>query len=376
MPGPNRTRLACDRCHSQKLRCPKQPGSAICTRCLKASKQCTYSPPGTISTCGSGNFAAVADLMAIDESLQDNNFFNWASQECMDFNDLLPLEGHPSNDGTASNEQSLSDQSNSPIDEPIDPSQLCASRLAKLLLDMGSLWAKMPVKSALHLAQSTSHEEHVKKLTNTIATKAVLETIFGLAQRLIDLYPDAINIALPGETGHLGACDIPDCTHQLALPSALDAIEKEVTGRQGAPNIDLPLANVLVACHSRLLDLIDCFFLLVTSCIRVTVASPDRREPEFDGPEMRVGSFVASKTAAVSMQITLLKHLMVGGSDRLSLFGTALSSRAGSVGNDSRSMEVQILTLQHQLLTKRHASCLEHIGTIEDYLMRFDAKKL
>lgn len=314
--------------------------------------------------------------MAMDDSLQDNDFFNWASSGGMDFNDLLPLEEHASNGGTESNEQPISDQSNSPVDEPIEPGQLCASRLAKLLLDMGSLWARMPVKSTLHLAQSTSHEEHVNKLTNTIATKAVLETIFALAQRLIDLYPDAINIALPEDTGHPGACDIPDCTHRLTLPSALDAIEKEVTGLEEAPRVDFSLANVLVSCHLRLLDLLDCFFLLVTSCLRVTVASPDRREPEFDGPEMRVGSFVAPKTAAVSMQIALLKHLMVGVSDRLSLFGTAISSRAGSVHNECSSMEVQILTLQHEQLTKRHASCLEHIGTIEDYLMRFDAKKL
>lgn len=314
--------------------------------------------------------------MAMDENLQDNDFFNWASSGGMDFNDLLPPEEHPSNGDTESNEQPISDQSSSPVDEPIDPEQLCASRLAKLLLDMDSLWAKMPVKSTLHLAQSTSHEEHVKTLTNTIVTKAVLETIFALAQRLIDIYPDAINAAMPRDTGHATACDIPDCTHHLTLPSALAAIEKKVTRRQGARNADLPLANVLVSCHSRLLDLLDCFFLLVTSCIRVTVASPDRREPEFDGPEMRVGSFVAPKTAAVSMQIALLKHLMVGVSDRLSDFGTAISSRVGSVRDERSSMEVQILTLQHELLTKRHASCLENIGTIEDYLMRFDAKKL
>jgi hypothetical protein len=39
-----RRRSACDRCHSQKLRCPKRPGADICERCLKAKAPCAYSP--------------------------------------------------------------------------------------------------------------------------------------------------------------------------------------------------------------------------------------------------------------------------------------------------------------------------------------------
>src|SRR4051812_3223308 len=46
MPGPVRTRLACDRCHSQKLRCGKEVGSPACTRCTRAGAVCTFSPPG------------------------------------------------------------------------------------------------------------------------------------------------------------------------------------------------------------------------------------------------------------------------------------------------------------------------------------------
>lgn len=376
MPSFARTRLACDRCHSQKLRCPKQPGSAICTRCLKANTSCTYSPPGTISTCGDGSFGIVADLMAVDENVQENGFFNWVSPGATDFNTFLAQETELPNGGSGSNEQSVPALSSLPTDEPTDPGYLCTSRLTDLLLDMGRLWAKMPVKSTLHLAQRNSHEEHVKNLTDKIASKAVLEGIFALAQRLLDLYPDATTIALPPDAGPNPACDIPDCTHSLELPTALDEIEKHVSGQDEVPKMDLPLANLLASCHARLLDLVDCFFLLVTSCIRVTVASPDRREPEFDGPEMRVGSFVPPKTAAVSMQIALLKHLMVGLSDKLASFGAAVSSRSRGPDGGAGGMEAQILALQHQLLMKRHASCLGHVSTIEDFLMRFDTKKL
>lgn len=346
----------------------------MCTRCLKANVQCTYSPPGTISTCSNGSVAVVADLIAIDENLHDNGFFNWASPGVMDFNDFLPQETITPNGGTVSNTQPTSALSNSPNDEPTDSGYICTSKLTELLLDMGRLWAKMPVKSTLHLAQRNSHEEHVKNLTDKVASKDALETIFALAQRLMDLYPDAIGAALPQDTGPPPACDIQDCTHSLELPPALDEIERHVSGQVEEPRTDMPLANALVSCHARLLDIADCFFLLVTSCVRVTVASPDRREPEFDGPQMRVGSFVPPKTAAVSMQIALLKHLMVGLSGRLASLGTAVSSHAGDGGGSG--MEVQILTLQHELLTKRHASCLGHIDTIEDFLMRYDTKSL
>lgn len=39
-----RRRSACDRCHSQKLRCPKRQGAVVCDRCVKAGASCIYSP--------------------------------------------------------------------------------------------------------------------------------------------------------------------------------------------------------------------------------------------------------------------------------------------------------------------------------------------
>ncbi|KAM3073605.1 hypothetical protein ACMFMG_004510 [Clarireedia jacksonii] len=39
-----RRRAACDRCHSQKLRCHRQPSTDICERCAKAHTECLYSP--------------------------------------------------------------------------------------------------------------------------------------------------------------------------------------------------------------------------------------------------------------------------------------------------------------------------------------------
>jgi hypothetical protein len=37
-------RFACDRCHTQKLRCPRRPGVETCDRCAKARTSCVHSP--------------------------------------------------------------------------------------------------------------------------------------------------------------------------------------------------------------------------------------------------------------------------------------------------------------------------------------------
>ncbi|KAM7197421.1 hypothetical protein V8F20_006566 [Naviculisporaceae sp. PSN 640] len=42
-PNPQ-NRLACDRCHGQKLRCPRQEGQGACQRCLRANATCVFSP--------------------------------------------------------------------------------------------------------------------------------------------------------------------------------------------------------------------------------------------------------------------------------------------------------------------------------------------
>ncbi|KAH7412749.1 hypothetical protein BKA64DRAFT_702871 [Cadophora sp. MPI-SDFR-AT-0126] len=39
-----RLRAACDRCHSQKIKCPRNEGSETCDRCMKARTPCIFSP--------------------------------------------------------------------------------------------------------------------------------------------------------------------------------------------------------------------------------------------------------------------------------------------------------------------------------------------
>lgn len=57
MDGPKRRleRLACDRCHRQKLRCSRSSHGRACQRCVKAGERCTYSPPLRLGRPASGS---------------------------------------------------------------------------------------------------------------------------------------------------------------------------------------------------------------------------------------------------------------------------------------------------------------------------------
>ncbi|KAL3491025.1 hypothetical protein BJX62DRAFT_206030 [Aspergillus germanicus] len=41
---PRKTRSACDKCHTQKLRCTRKPGQSQCERCLRLNDECRFAP--------------------------------------------------------------------------------------------------------------------------------------------------------------------------------------------------------------------------------------------------------------------------------------------------------------------------------------------
>ncbi|KAL2849716.1 hypothetical protein BJX68DRAFT_94916 [Aspergillus pseudodeflectus] len=41
---PRKTRSACDKCHTQKLRCTRKPGQSRCERCLRLNAECRFAP--------------------------------------------------------------------------------------------------------------------------------------------------------------------------------------------------------------------------------------------------------------------------------------------------------------------------------------------
>lgn len=392
MPSFLRNRSACDRCHFQKLRCLKQQGSLVCTRCAKAGARCVYSPPGTDSTTYCVASEAAADtatttgtaafdwMLGAPDSFDFNTFLSPTSPG-MNFSRVAGQLGHDDNNTFAQPSPSPCDNNNnssttttgSSSSSSSSPRNASLQTLGKILLDADDLWTRLPLQTALHVPQAESHARFSGKFPDPMASNTAIEKFFNLAQQLIDAYPAALDAALPKKSRPEPSCEIPDCTHVLALPASLSTLEDQVVaGRAGAAAPDVAVASLLFACHARLLDILDRLFLMATACTRVTLAS--RREPEFDLSELRVGSFVPKKTAAMLMQIFLLAHLVSGLANRIVLMDKAISVFAEE--GDEDMDEVVVLRSQHKLLTNRQKSKGEQVRHIEDFLKQFDSQNI
>lgn len=252
-----------------------------------------------------------------------------------------------------------------------DARSVCTQKLTSLLLDSDEICTRLSLGPGLHISQLGASDAFLDVLSAKMATRHVLESYFVLAQRLIDIYPTAISTLFTPELMTPSACDVPECLHSIDLVLVLKQVEDGVLQQGTFLGPDVAVANLLVACHSRQLDILDRLFLLVTSCTRATLAS--RREPDFDVSEMRIGSYVPQRTAAVLMQVALLKHIVAGLTDRLASFGRAISEWTGT--STTGDLESSILKLQHESTTKRQAAKARQVGLIEEFLLKFDFNK-
>lgn len=379
MAGPIRTRSACDRCHSQKLRCPKQPGSAACSRCSKARAACVYSPPGAKATSHDdaigGSLFPNDPLLARAPSPEANGWapaaLDWALPDCdVDFGAFLAtlppnpvryqLDSSPTQPPNPESQPSTSTPS-CPA-EGDNPKSSCTRKLTNLLLDVDKLWASLPPRSALHIPSDETLETFKKDFADKYQQKQLLEGIFVITQRLIEVHPSGTALSLALEPRLESPCETASCTHNFELPIDLKDVENQIMGKDTASSVDHALANLLVSCHLRLLDILDRVFMLAISCSRVTLAHPTNQEPDFDITELRVGSFVPRRGAAmVLMQMALLKHLLAILSKKLAQFSKAVSS----VSSGDGSAECRILMLQCEALTERHGAKAGQLGMIE-----------
>lgn len=220
----------------------------------------------------------------------------------------------------------------------------------------------------LHDSQPENSDAFLKAMSAKMTTRHVLESFFVLAQRLIKLYPTAISYCFSSDSTKISTSNLADWTDNIDLVRGLKEVEDSVLQQGTFSGLDSALANLLIACHHCELDILDRLFLLVTSCTRVTLAN--YREPDFDVSETRVGSFVPQRTAAVLMQMALLKHLVAALTDRVASFGKAVS--AWTEISYHMGLENSILKLQHEALTKRQDTKAIQVGLVEDFLLKFD----
>ncbi len=373
MPLPPRTRLACDRCHGQKLRCPKEPGIPVCTRCAKAGADCIFSPRTARGPGGTAELLGV-DGGALDLIAED------------------PAAGWPFEDGfealmrASAPEVCLPEPDRWPQDErearlPFNP-QLAfqphsvaaapiSHRLAEIMADMDAVLISMPPESALHFPSDNDLLQHTADFQHKYLHKDSIEKIFSVIQRLIEAYPDAVTASLSPGSAPGASCQLPNCVHHLKLPPELAHAEAAEDARRALFKLDLALANLPVSCHLRLLDLLGSMNLCVLSCFRISTASPDMSEPDYGVPDIRVGSFTPAKEISVMMQMALLKHLISSLGELLRSFEESLAgTAAGSVKG-----EVKVVIMLCELLRARHDAKMEVFQAIDGALGTFSRLK-
>lgn len=353
---------------------------------MKAGAQCVYSPPGTSSVTNSGSRRPV-DVSRADNVVENERVpevvaaagcgdwtavpydFDFASLlPTMSVDGAQPCPGNTPDDILGTLDELDTTSKEPPSEGSSDARLACVKELTTLLLDCDEVRARMPLHADLHISWSEAGDAFLEGLSAKMATRHILEKLFVLAQRLIDLYPTAISTCLATDLTIKSTCEVSDCIHEIDLILGLKEVEEGVLQQGTLFGPDVALANLLVACHARQLDILDRILLLVTSCTRVTLAN--QREPDFDVSEMRVGSFVPQRTAAVLMQVALLKHLVASLTDRLASFGEALLEWTKTRANVD--LEVNILKLQHESLTRRQATKATQVGLVEDFLLKFD----
>ncbi|KAJ4129327.1 hypothetical protein NW768_007864 [Fusarium equiseti] len=301
-------RQACDRCHGKKLRCTKIPASSVCARCVKAGVTCVFSPP-TRSLRNPDNVAFDWNILGLDREAID------APSISIDHLIATP----PTNDNNG---------------QAPPPQVTLVSQLTDLMAAFDRMQDKYSTLKAQHF---TMRELNELSEVCGFDIGPFLEDLLQRSQKLVHLYPQVLKRLRPQETE---PCNTPDCVHNSHLfsRSGLDV------------PIDESLIHLLLACHLRLLDLLDNMVNHGRMCAHAVPLLPPGCEPKLEVPEIKIGSFIAPKISAASMIVAMLLEIQACLNVKVQELHDAISS---SVGHDARA--AKILGLQCESL-REHAS--------------------
>ncbi|PTB65807.1 transcription factor [Trichoderma citrinoviride] len=337
-------RQACDRCHDKKLRCPRSPGSPCCSRCAKANVACVFSPP-------TRPFRHYEPLNHSHDRSHSHNHNHNSQGISFDWLDLMSLE-QPQGQQQQQQEQGRHRQA-----QP--PAQTLSERLASLLSALDRMLQAVPSSLDMHHVP----RQHLREYADTVGTnfdlQSTLDSLLHHAQDLASLYPEAASASFNKRTTAAecdALCTVPDCIHQ-------DRTSLHTTP---LPKLDHALLNLVVACHLRLLDVMDTLAEHGRMCAFMVATLPPDYDPKFEVPEIRVGSFVAPTNTAASMLLSVLVELQ-----------TVLVTRVKDVvamvdqlREDPRAArEAKVVHLQCEILQERAESTLGELSRFRDGLV-------
>lgn len=218
--------------------------------------------------------------------------------------------------------------------------------LSSLLVSLDAIYRHFPSTQLYHTSK-----DHLKHWANAMGDqfdlKAHLESVIDYTSQLSNLYLTTIKLAAPGKPAKEvdEECTVPRCVHE-------DGFSEELVP---APAVDYALLNALVACHTRLLDLVG--MLLGHGKICGSVVSkhlPEGEQPFFDIPEIRIGKLVITQDKAAAYFVTFLADLLRGLCDKIDVLEAFNSSPVGRRDQESRVLELQCEILRDRTKAEMH----------------------
>lgn len=248
---------------------------------------------------------------------------------------------------------------------PDEPKSACVKQLSQVMLDLDAIWTSLFPRSHLHMPFDGTVDKTTADLSERYSHDKLLEDFFAAAQRLIDIYPSATKLSLALCPEDL-TCNDTSCIHRLPVPAALASIDQAVEGRNSPSTIDLSLGNFLISCHLRLLDLLDRILALSISCFKITLNSPHLKEPNYNVPVLKVGSFTPTRDASAFLQAYLMKHLVSRLGGEAGKLAAAVDGRLRG-GEDK---ECRVFALQCEILMERQEAKIGQLQAVGEELVK------
>ncbi|XXH02941.1 hypothetical protein Hte_009331 [Hypoxylon texense] len=241
-------------------------------------------------------------------------------------------------------------------------------QLTTLAAEIDQASRDMSSISLVHVSRHQPVEDVHSLFIDSFAAHRCVEQLFTLAQRLTDIYPQALKFLFEGPES--SECKDPDCLHAVELPSDLE--EFFSTTDEDQNDVDSFLFNLLVLCHMKVLDVMGFLMSSARTCTQITFGSPDLQEPQVHIPEVRVGNFVATNEAASSMQVALLMHI----ASVLLDYARQLSKEVTTVvDRNEHSKQSRMLKLQCELLEEKAESKMKLLANVKGVLMKLGFMK-
>lgn len=167
--------------------------------------------------------------------------------------------------------------------------------LSSLMSSLDKIHRELPRPGHCHVSRQ-HFRQYADLVGGATQISKALDHLLTHSQTLAAMYTEVLVASVARESSMDDQCDIDDCVHTLP---AISSSKKE-------KGIDFAALNLLVGCHLRVLDIYDILARHSNMCMQMVLSLPDNYDPTFDLPEIRMGSFVASKSAKATMLMSML----------------------------------------------------------------------